>query len=240
MNTPIPPLISIVTVCYNAVRDLEPTIQSVLNQTYPNIEYIIIDGGSTDGTINIIHKYQKRLTYWISEPDKGIYDAMNKGIKHAQGEWISFMNAGDLFYNNQVITNVFNNSIPQNIKVIYGDHIKKNGYYKKIIHSRSTNCFYKQLPFCHQSAFLKNDGYTYDINYRIAADYDLFRSIYAQNGPSSYKKLKLIISIFDATGISTTNEQLLRKEYSAIYRKYKDYYFYYDYIKEHLKRIFST
>ena len=86
------PLISIVTVSYNAVATIEQTILSVINQTYPNIEYIIIDGGSKDGTIDIIRKYADQIAYWVSEPDEGIYDAMNKGIKIATGEWINFMN----------------------------------------------------------------------------------------------------------------------------------------------------
>ena len=88
-------LISVVTVSYNAVATIEQTLLSVINQTYPNIEYIIIDGGSTDGTVDIIKKYADEIVYWISEPDKGIYDAMNKGIKKANGEWINFINAGD-------------------------------------------------------------------------------------------------------------------------------------------------
>lgn len=92
------PLISVVTVSYNAVGTIEQTLLSVINQTYPNIEYIIIDGGSTDGTVDIIKKYADEIVYWISEPDKGIYDAMNKGIKKANGEWINFINAGDSYY----------------------------------------------------------------------------------------------------------------------------------------------
>ena len=95
--------ITVITVCHNAAKTLEKTIKSVLNQTYPNIEYIIIDGGSTDDTVDIIKRYADRLAYWISEPDKGIYDAMNKGIEVATGEWINFMNAGDTFYEENTI-----------------------------------------------------------------------------------------------------------------------------------------
>ena len=87
------PLISVVTVAYNAVATIEQTILSVINQTYPNIEYIIIDGGSTDGTVNIIKKYMDHIAYWVSEPDKGIYDAMNKGGIRATGTFIQFLNA---------------------------------------------------------------------------------------------------------------------------------------------------
>jgi glycosyltransferase involved in cell wall biosynthesis len=90
-------------VSYNAVLTIEQTILSVINQTYPHIEYIIIDGGSTDGTVDIIKKYANRIAYWVSEPDKGIYDAMNKGIRTAKGEWINFMNAGDLFYSKDTL-----------------------------------------------------------------------------------------------------------------------------------------
>lgn len=112
------PLISVVTVSYNAVLTIEQTILSVINQTYPHIEYIIIDGGSTDGTVDIIKKYANRIAYWVSEPDKGIYDAMNKGIRTAKGEWINFMNAGDLFYSKDTLEKVFSKSINDNIKVI--------------------------------------------------------------------------------------------------------------------------
>lgn len=96
-------IISVITVCYNAKSNLEKTILSVLNQTYSNIEYIIIDGGSTDGTIDIIKRYDDKITYWQSEPDNGIYDAMNKGIQKANGEWINFMNAGDLFASTMIL-----------------------------------------------------------------------------------------------------------------------------------------
>mgnify|MGYP001033420933 FL=1 len=100
-------LISVVTVSYNAVLTIEQTILSVINQTYPNVEYIIIDGGSTDGTVDIIKKYADKIAYWVSEPDKGIYDAMNKGGLKATGDFIQFLNAGDWFENEHVIEKIF-------------------------------------------------------------------------------------------------------------------------------------
>ena len=103
------PLVSIVTVVFNGEKYLEQTIQSVINQTYDNVEYIIIDGGSTDGTVDIIKNYEDRIDYWISEKDKGIYDAMNKGINLASGEWINFMNAGDIFYDEKVLNTIYIN-----------------------------------------------------------------------------------------------------------------------------------
>ena len=89
------PTFSIITITFNAVHWIEQTILNVLGQSYPNIEYIIIDGGSTDGTVDIIKRYESSITYWVSEPDKGIYDAMNKGLKQATGDYVWFVNAGD-------------------------------------------------------------------------------------------------------------------------------------------------
>ena len=106
-STPEYPLITVVTVVFNGEATLEQTIQSVVNQTYDNVEYIIVDGGSKDRTLDIIKKYEDRIDYWQSEPDKGIYDAMNKGIELANGDWINFMNSGDSFYNECVIKNIY-------------------------------------------------------------------------------------------------------------------------------------
>jgi glycosyltransferase involved in cell wall biosynthesis len=116
-------LISIITVVYNGVSTIEQTILSVINQTYKNIEYIIIDGSSTDGTVDIIKKYEKHLIYWVSEPDKGIYDAMNKGIRKATGEWLNFMNSGDIFSDISVLKNIFctNSTLISSIKFLYSD-----------------------------------------------------------------------------------------------------------------------
>ena len=101
------PLISIITVVRNDVVHIEQTMLSVLGQTYGNVEYIVIDGGSTDGTVDIIKKYADKLAYWVSEPDGGIYPAMNKGLQHATGEWVNFMNSGDSFADENVLEEVF-------------------------------------------------------------------------------------------------------------------------------------
>lgn len=116
------PKISIITVSYNAITEIEKTILSVINQTYTNIEYIIIDGGSTDGTVNIIKQYNDKISIWKSEPDHGVYDAMNKGIKLATGEWILFMNSGDTFHDNMVVADIFQNTkYADKVGVIWGD-----------------------------------------------------------------------------------------------------------------------
>lgn len=106
MNS-INPKISIITISYNAAATIEQTILSAIEQVYDNTEYIIIDGGSTDGTVDIINKYEDRIAYWVSEPDKGIYDAMNKGIDIATGEYLFFLNAGDYFAQKYVLKNIF-------------------------------------------------------------------------------------------------------------------------------------
>ena len=100
------PLISIITITYNEEKYLEKTIQSVINQNYKNFEYIVIDGNSTDNTVNIIKKYKNNIDCYINEKDSGIYDAMNKGINKANGRWINFMNGGDTFANNSVLKNL--------------------------------------------------------------------------------------------------------------------------------------
>jgi glycosyltransferase involved in cell wall biosynthesis len=99
------PLISIITVSYNNQDGLEQTIQSIINQTYKNIEYIIIDGGSTDGTVEIIKKYEDNIEFWTSESDNGIFDAMNKGLSHAHGEWVHYLNSSDVYFSHTTLEN---------------------------------------------------------------------------------------------------------------------------------------
>lgn len=111
--------ITVITVVYNGIDYIEDTILSVINQDYSNIEYIIIDGKSDDGTMDIVEKYATKISYWVSESDNGIYDAMNKGIKVATGDWIIFMNCGDYFFSSDIITQVFSQMLI-GIDVVYG------------------------------------------------------------------------------------------------------------------------
>ena len=149
------PKISVITVVYNGEKYLEHTIQSVINQTYKNLEYIIIDGGSTDGTIDIIKKYKTKIDYWISEKDKGIYDAMNKGINVANSNsYLLFLNAGDSFYNNQTLKKIFQKYIDNNTGIIYG----KTSTGKKILNYNkqiTLKDMAQGMMICHQSTFLK-------------------------------------------------------------------------------------
>lgn len=119
--------VSVITVCYNAEKEIERTIKSVLSQTYTNLEYIIVDGNSSDKTMEIVLHYSENITKIVSEPDKGIYDAMNKGIKMANGEWVIMMNAGDEFASNSVLDKIFQGTIPEYVKFIYSDTYIRNG-----------------------------------------------------------------------------------------------------------------
>ena len=174
------PLISIITVVYNGEKYLEETILSVINQTYDNVEYIIIDGGSTDGTLDIIKKYEEKIDYWVSEKDKGIYDAMNKGVTLCSGEIIGIVNADDFIYN-ETLQNV-KDALVKYEMFTYGtlDLAHENGeVFDKAYSLGLENIKYKifkQMPFLHPTMFVKKEVYKrvglYDVQYKLSADYD--------------------------------------------------------------------
>jgi glycosyltransferase involved in cell wall biosynthesis len=234
----VKPIISVITVVYNSEKLLERTILSVLNQSYTNIEYVIIDGASTDTTVDIIKKYSESLAFWISEPDKGIYDAMNKGINHIRGEWIIFMNSGDIFYSDQVVEHIFDQYyIPENKIIIYGDTILDYGNYKKMKRASYPSKLWKRMIFSHQSSLIRTDimkQYYFDISYRIAADYNLFISLWNDFGDDIFYKIDITISCYDAKeGISNKmrihsvkERQKVLKLKKLITSKKKYYYFY--------------
>lgn len=165
------PLITVVTVVFNGEQFLEETIRSIICQPYPNIEYIVIDGGSTDGTLEIIRKYEHAIDYWVSENDGGIYDAMNKGIEIAAGQWINFMNAGDAFICDVGVVHSYDYS---KTPMVYGDAIVKDEDGKTLYKSGReviAEDFYKSMPICHQAIFFsKRFIRLYDNRFRVIAD----------------------------------------------------------------------
>ena len=218
------PLISIITVVYNGEKNLENTILSVINQTYKNIEYIIIDGNSTDSTISIIKKYENKISYWETEPDKGIYDAMNKGIEKVKGEWINFMNAGDLFYSFDTVSEIVQH-FTSTLNIVYGDtFIKYNDNLKNKYQKAKEYKFVKyNIPFCHQSVFVQSElmkKMKFDLSYRYSSDYDLFLKIFKNNLFKS-KRVPIPISIYDMHGASNGIPAI--KEYYLIAQKYYPY-----------------
>ena len=175
-------LISIVTVVYNGEQFLEETILSVINQSYDNVEYIIIDGGSTDGTVDIIKKHEDKIDYWVSESDNGIYDAMNKGIRQCSGEIIGIVNADDFIYDNtlKMVNSVLTDKL---YKYTYGSVNVVNEYGEIIGEKLSKNklqlqkSLYYGMPFPHPSVFVKKEIYTdiiglYDTSFKLSADFD--------------------------------------------------------------------
>jgi glycosyltransferase involved in cell wall biosynthesis len=230
--------ISVITVCKNAVKTIEETILSVLNQSYQNIEYIVIDGVSTDGTLEIIKKYENKITKLISEPDSGVYNAMNKGISMATGDILYFINANDTVYDNYVfekITNYFQKD--NELEFLFGDfqfttQSKTNGSVVKHnkVHTIFTFVYYN---ICHQAIFYRSRVFReyglYDESYKIFADYELNVKLLVENRLKA-KYLNLLISKFEEGGISTAkNDEILKKhsdERKRIYSKYfKKYHF---------------
>ena len=195
--------VSVITVSYNASCTLENTILSITNQSYANLEYIIIDGGSTDGTVEIIEKYQHKLAYWISEKDNGIYDAMNKGIKASTANWIIFLGADDVFYNKDVLTKIFIDNKLDSADFIYGDVILKSKgkifggsrTYDQLV-GRNIN----QQSILYKKTIFEKIG-SFNLKYKILADYELNLRIFRE--PSLLKKyVPGVVTLYNDKGIS--------------------------------------
>jgi glycosyltransferase involved in cell wall biosynthesis len=194
--------LSIITINYNNINGLQKTIESVLNQTYTNYEYIIIDGGSSDGDKEIIEKYSDKISYWVSEKDKGIYNAMNKGIKQARGEYCLFLNSGDYFVNENVLQKFLNNTNKEDL--LYGDVITDKGlisYNKKLTF---VDLFLGTI--CHQAVFIKTILFKkyglYDESLTIVADWSFFLKVILIE-KCSYKYINEILCKYDYNGISS-------------------------------------
>lgn len=203
-NSEDKPLITVVTVVFNGVEFLEDTIKSVIGQTYDNVEYIIVDGGSKDGTLDIIKKYEYAIDYWVSEPDKGIYDAMNKAIDLGSGDWINFMNAGDYFFDSSVLNRVFEES--KNLigyDVIYGDHLVRYPNRVRMAKAGKVKKLWQASQFCHQSAFVRltyHKKNKFNLYRKIAADFEFFYK--CMRAGSNMKYLPFVVSNVSAGGVS--------------------------------------
>ena len=177
-------IVTVITVVKNGEASIVNTIQSVVEQTYPNIEYIVLDGESEDRTIQILLENNEKIDYWSSRKDKGIYDAMNKGVELATGKWILFMNAGDLFYSSDVVGKYFFFK-KWDCDILYGDCIVDYGFWlSRYVSSKKVEHLWRGMVFSHQAAFVKKEillEKKFNIQNLIAADFELFYSLYRQN-----------------------------------------------------------
>lgn len=214
------PKISVVTVVFNDELNIKKTILSVLNQDYKNVEYIIIDGRSNDNTVNIIKEYENYIYKWISEEDNGIYDAMNKGIDFSTGEFIIFMNSGDIFFNDNVLSNIFQRDEISEKDIIFGNTCVDFNSYNRLIKGT-----YPQrnnpMTFNHQSVFVRNSllkHIKFDTSYKICADKNLFFYLFKMK--SNYYYIPETIAKINAFGFSNSNRVKTLKEVKDIYKKH--------------------
>lgn len=211
---------SIITVNFNNKDGLQKTIESVIHQTFQDFEFIVIDGGSTDGSTDILKKYDTQINYWISEPDGGIYQGMNKGIIKATGEYLNFMNSGDCFYNEEVLQHVFDRRLVCDIIVGKDYHFnpqKQQGFSTILPPRISMLTFYIQtLP--HQSSFFKRelfDNTLYDESLKIVADIKFYIQKICVEG-CSIERINEIICKREPDGISKSYNEQRIAEHQAI------------------------
>lgn len=220
MNT-----ITVITINYNNAKGLQTTIESVKCQTRKDVELIVIDGGSTDASVDIIRRNTEIIDYWVSEPDKGIYDAMNKGISKAKGDYLIFMNSGDCFYDEEVIKTYYDiiNALPQ-VDVFYGDMLVVNNEkiddWIKRQPGKLTLEFFKEAVINHQASVIKSSLFrqfgTYPLQYKLASDYWLWLISLLHN--KCFKHIDLVAVKYDNSGASSKDFSLYAKEMKTIWQ----------------------
>lgn len=198
--------ISIIIISLNTKKKFIKSLNSAYSQNYKKKEIIVIDGLSKDGTDTLIKKNKKKINKLIIEKDKGIYDAMNKGIKYAKGDWIIFLNSGDIFYKNNIIKKVFLSKLSKiglSEDIIYGNTVVINKQLKYFVNSKNFNRQSINMPFCHQSSFVKSKllkKNRFDLQYKICADFNFFMRMYKSK--KVFKKLDNIFCIVEGEGLS--------------------------------------
>lgn len=214
--------ITIITVVFNASDEIERTLKSIISQSYTNKEIIVIDGASNDGTIELIERYLNEIDCFKSEKDNGIYDAMNKGIKHASGDWICFMNAGDTFFNKNTIKELFEKKDIDD-DILAGDCIADYKSFTKYIKAKNLNKIKYGMIFSHQSAFVKANLYKrkyFDLKFKIASDFNFFYWCYLSN--VKFKIINLPVSIISTGGLSDNMKYNVFLENRKIIRQYSE------------------
>lgn len=206
--------LSIITVNFNDAKGLERTIESVISQSYHNFEFIVIDGGSSDGSLDIIKKYERHIDYWVSEHDGGIYQGMNKGLRQAKGDYINFMNSGDSFYSSDVLEKIFSLGIETDI--ITGTHIGsphpnigKNGV---TMYDLCTGAIDHQASFIKREVALRHP---YDEKYKIVSDWKFFIEALIIDNCSFFYTDTIVVNV-DMSGISNSNKVLNNQEREAV------------------------
>lgn len=213
----MPLTLSIITINLNNLNGLIKTIESVQGQSYSDYEHIVVDGLSDDGSVEFLRNHSDYFSYFVSEEDNGIYDAMNKGVIQAKGKWIYFLNAGDIFHDKEVLANIFKRKKINKKDVIYGSTVKIEDNKQNHIKPSELSSFFYKLPFSHQAVFVKTEllkQSPFDTKYRIASDYDLLCRLY--NEKRKFLKINIPLAIMAGGGISSTNTDEMYLEYEQI------------------------
>ena len=226
------PKLSVITVCYEAAEEIERTVLSVLEQRFTDYEYIFVDGGSQDGTLEKIRALESQLrarccgVSITSEPDRGIYDAMNKGLDRARGEWVLMLNAGDILADPRVLADILEGR-EYDGDVLYGDAVLRDRYWGRELFkpfpAMELTEMERGLPFCHQAAFARREllqKYPFDIRFSISADYDQFLRAWMDG--ARFGHIPRVVAIFDCGGVCLDKPQVTMAQCDAV-RKYRNF-----------------
>ena len=213
--------VSIITVVLNDRAGFVKTAQSVVEQDYSRLQWIVIDGGSIDGTSAEIANYKNRISLWVSEPDRGLYDAMNKGLHMATGEWVIFMNAGDTFAGTDAVSRVFANDLT-GYGVVYGDVVAGYSTAQVLKKAGKPEELVKGMIFCHQAAFVRTSlarEQGFDLQYPLGADFNMMFGLFSAG--CRFKQVNFPVAVIDVSGLSNRKMVQSAREHFAITRKYR-------------------
>lgn len=231
--------LSIITINYNNKAGLQTTIQSVVSQTWQDFEFIVIDGNSLDGSKDVLNTYSSFFSYYVSEPDSGIYNAMNKGIKISTGDYLMFLNSGDSLIDNTILEKL-NAEINGQYDIYYGDILHIDGIKKEIrtFPEKLNFAFFYEQNISHQASFIKaklfKDIFLYNENLKIVADWEFFTYAICKR-EASYKHLDCVIIAYDGTGISANSKnhpEIDKERDTSLNRYFPEFVKDYEYLKE--------